>query len=187
MLTFLSVLLLMPQSAGSAARPYTAVRVETEYRIPGEQFHKRRESTIAVRSDGSTSETIGKYRQVVDLKSMQRTVVDGKAVAAAPLTAETAAEYKASHTGRCVDDSAARTDKMLGYQVQRRYREIDDKPAGLTLQIEEWLAPDLNCLALKKEVRAGKPGGTFERTNVIEVKSVKTGEPRADLFRMPSR
>jgi hypothetical protein len=69
-------------------------------------------------------------------------------------------------------------DRVAGYRVQKRTTTITQRHPGVS---EEWLAPDLNFLSLRRVLmRNGKV--TMTRTAV----SVQVGDPDKSVFALPS-
>lgn len=179
-------------SAQSKGRtPFTALKVTKLYDPNG--IHRDTEIYLyAVRSDGSNvlvKQMAGNQLQgtktITDVILKRKITVD-------PLTESTTTypirsdDYLLRFTrrpARCTDDPNPERGTILGYEVVKVTRRIED---ANIVTIEEWVAPALDCYPLRSVTSLRAKDGTPGPRNEHEVVVVIPGEPEASLFEVPS-
>ena len=150
-----------------------------------------RKSLLAVRADGSradlfleTNQKPDGKRKVTLLNERRQVMVDPSTESNTtyPLTAYSV--QKQSQRPACEPAAALEKGTILGYTVYRFSREDDYKQS--LVKWDEWLAPDLNCMALRSIsegiiAASGKPLGR----QTVEVTRIVLGDPSAELFAIP--
>lgn len=184
-------------SAPSHFTPFTATYTVTEYGAAGLLSPRRMDNgAFAARSDGSTvrllyrrSSTSAKpvvMRIVTDLSAGKRINIDpfSESTTTYPLSARQVASMAVPPTP-CVGEPAG---QILGYEVRSGVETISghDKLGPALDETEEtsWLAPALNCLALRTEASQFVAGEVVGR-RVESYTDVKLGEPDPGLFAIP--
>lgn len=174
--------------------PFTAVKIDTHYDAKGE-VSKTLQSLVGVRGDGSSVEVLSQTapdgrqvakKRLIDVMERKRMIIDGltDSVTTYFLSEKAAAHYAFKRLGTCVENAPSERSEMLGFSVEKRNSEIED--AGNLLKVEEWVSPDLNCMALRQVVRVGPPGGPFVVDTITDIASLTRGEPDRSHFAAPT-
>jgi hypothetical protein len=175
---------------GGTWTPLTAEMTIADY-APNGTATVTRKVVFAIRSDGSRAELFVETNGVRDGKRKIALVGKRQQLMIDPAT-ESITTYPLNdgalaHTIRkrsCVPQPGAESSSMLGHSVYRETREEDFKQS--LLRWDEWLAPDLNCMALRsKNEGVMAAGGQVIGRQIVEVTSVKVGEPAEELFAVP--
>lgn len=148
---------------------------------------------VAIRADGSTvrGRTLSKpgnrgiveQRSIRDLSSGEEIIVDGltESIMTTPIKPQHVEIEK--RVPKCpIQDSTVR-GSMVGYDVIRVVRDRPD-PVRF-VRFERWLAPALNCLALKEITYSGSTASDLRTASVKEVAKVTLGNPPSVLFEKP--
>jgi len=180
------------KSQQSGFTPFTATMESRSYNPDGtlSSSHQR---LYAVRSNGTKIEilkiptpdgrlTDGKSVTDLDAGLMVSAVEATESLITHPLRAETVAKYRRAPTA-CTSDPTAEHSKILGYDVVRVKREWH--VAGRFTLVDKWVAPALNCFALKSTSTGGAEGEPASYPYVQEVLFVLPGEPSPSLFEIP--
>jgi len=86
----------------------------------------------------------------------------------------------------CKVDSPEQFAQFIGYRTLKSTSKIITQPNGESFYDERWVAPDLDCLALKATHYRSKSGEPFATATVTEVTSITLGEPDPSLFEGPT-
>lgn len=86
----------------------------------------------------------------------------------------------------CVADSPEQVSQILDFRVLKSTSKTTSQPDGESFYHERWIAPDLNCLALKAIHYRSKGAGKFAVATLTEVTSITLGEPEPSLFEQPA-
>lgn len=177
------------------APAFTAVKTITSYDRATGEIAGAEQLLIAVRSDGSRAQvrtrtapdgTQHEQKTIIDVTARKRLLVDGltDSLTTYPLSEKAVLHYAVRPVPSCkgADEEAG---EMFGFPVRRREREVND--GGDTIHFEEWVAPELNCMVMKRVVRIGEPGGPLRLASVEEITTLTRGEPAASMFALPDR
>jgi len=174
----------------SEAPAFTAIRTITSYDKASGEIARTEQLLIAVRSDGSRAQvrtrtapdgTQHEQKTIIDVSARKRLLVDGltDSLTTYPLSEKAALHYAVRPVPSCrgADEEAG---EMFGFPVRRREREVND--GRDTIHFEEWVAPDLNCMVMKRVVRIED-----RLASVEEITTLTRGEPAASMFALPDR
>ncbi len=170
-------------------RPMTVRYVESHFRDSDGALTFQSQKVWAVRSDGSVVEPRlpgapdGRvYQQTIitDAAQGKRFVVDGitESVTTYVLKDESVQALRIPG-GRCLSEKGVEAESVFGYTTLRVDAPLADKT------IQQWLAPDLNCVPLRTTVSRMMPDGTPKVLLQREVVDIAFGEPDAALFAVP--
>ena len=173
-------------------KPFTALVSESRFGSNGQKTYEET-FTYAVRGDGSSARVVRRevhkgvafeMRELVDIAKKTRTVVDEASESKTSYALSDGYVSRVSPT--CEVPSGAVVSTVLGYQT---YRLIEDTrfPPNLIKSAERWVAPELNCFALRQRVCKVHVEGAVAPCNTREATSIVAGEPDTALFEVPSK
>jgi hypothetical protein len=177
------------QQTSAHFAPFTATILESRYRADGT---KRYEETItyAVRGDGSSVRAVRRevvkgaafeIKEIINAARKARIIVDQ--------ATESTTSYKLSGQElvppSCPIPANAETDTVLGYRVFK-VTQKRTAPPDLSGTRETWIAPDLDCFAMKAVSTRIHAAGTAAPRNTRLVTDVRPGEPAPALFNVPA-
>ncbi len=181
-------------------RPFSAVRSVAVFKGSGALASTVSTRTVAVRSDGSRVELLafedpsgaGKgadlYRKkIIDARGKRWVVVEplGESVTTYPLPTH-AVDFLTSKVPSVCNENPVPAGQMLGFRAV--YAEsMNDVLAGnekTHVTIRSWLAPDLNCFALRRELLIVAGGKQVGKT-VESIIGLTEGEPAEWFFEVP--
>lgn len=161
--------------------PFTAQVTGTYYQHPTGEVVKVVESVSARRADGSRADMWldGRQRIVLGIHQKQRVSIDPltESITTYPLSDRSVTSFTHVVPG-CTEDANAEHTSLLGYDV---VKSVDTKGV---YRVENWLAPKLDCLALKSTVLLEVNGSMLPFT-VVEAHSIAVGDPDQTLFEIP--
>jgi len=169
-----------------AVQPFIAQRTDVAVarRADGERnFGNTR--TVAVRRDGSVSETVqdsatgapARVQIIHNASSGEQVITDERTKTKTTwYLSKDAMDKRTIHPVSSCKGSAA--GKMLEYDVY--LDEVDEQIGDVKSHKKSWLAPVLNCFPLRYEVVNESNGGVFSETRVVT--SVALEEPPTALF-----
>jgi hypothetical protein len=176
-------------------RPFTATIVERMYAGDATAPVHVENYISAVRGDGSQVKDFkrqvmpnggwGDMRVISDLSARRRTTVDPstESVTTYPYSDKAAARL-ATPPSACSSNANAPHATLLGYDTVMVQTALPGAP-GETRELTQWLAPALNCFALKETMTFHQPDSASSRTTT-EAVLVKVGEPSKSLFDIPA-
>ena len=191
-ISFFSVKKVVVSAQGRVA--LTATEQKTTYdRTTGNA--RVRTVVHAIRGDGSAVEawSVAKpgnntgtamKRRIIDLASAEEVAIDGltESTTTTPIPTQTLNYYRMQP--KCTTSASPMRATLLGYEV---VRIIDERKTSTRLiRREEWRAPALDCLVLKKMVSFGKTEADLSISNINEVVEIKVGEPSPTFFTKPT-
>jgi hypothetical protein len=148
-----------------------------------------------IRSDGSIAEEwsvaapgnntrSALQRRIIDLSNSEEVSIDGltESTTSAPIAAQMVNYHRIAP--KCAISASSLRGNMLGYEVVRNV--VDRKTASRLIRTEEWLAPALDCLVMKKTISFGKAEADLHISNINEIVEIKIGEPSPALFERPT-
>jgi hypothetical protein len=162
-------------------------------REPNTAPYKVEYKIVALRADGSRAEwrevqspagAIAVQREISDLPSGTRILLDGltnsRVVYRFPEDTVAVARMRRNCPG------SADGERILGYEVSRQVEERQDEKHDQLVRSEAWLAPSLDCVALRERRTVQSKGQSTWTTNLREVVSVAIGEPDPKYFAVPA-
>ncbi len=199
-LTFLSILgsfVVVRTTRGQTEQraPFTAVVVENFYKYPSLQPASQVVTKFATKADGSNVKireealsdgTTNEIKGLIDVPS--KTGATTEALTHSVTTVHyddiSIARYSKKPSA-CTADSPTESTEILGYTV---LKSTHDAPviAGVQRRTVSWVAPALDCYALKGTMFVSKDGGPLLPVTLTEVTSLAPGEPDPALFAIPS-
>ena len=170
-------------------RPMTVRYVESHFRDSDGTLMSQSQKVWAVRSDGSVVEPrfstapdgqMYQQRIITDAAQGKRIVVDGitESITTYVLT-DRAVRALRTPGGGCLNRKGEEAEPVFGYATVRVEMPLADKT------VQEWLAPELNCVPLRSTLSKLMPDGTQRVLVRREVGDVAFGEPDAALFTAP--
>jgi len=170
---------------------FTAMMRQTLFRFPSGVFVRTDNDIIAVRADGSRVTTYQRsdpggrslgMRVIEDSqKKMRVSIIDLVASTTTMPLASLRIKKLTEVPATCGAQPGAPTNVFHGVSAVRVLTGDSN-----SLHREEWRAPSLSCLAVKKTVFHKSADGKDVITNEVELMDVKIGEPDAALFNVPS-
>lgn len=126
---------------------------------------------------------IGPKRIIVDVKKRQRVAVDPptESLTTYPLS-QKAVDTMVNSLFACSDDPAGEHKIFKGYRAVKVTRESNT--GNVKLQYENWIVPELGCLALNSTVTRYQKG-VLQAHKYKVVTALKLGEPDSTLFELP--
>jgi hypothetical protein len=175
--------------------PFTAVVVDTLYKYPSGEYATQLTTKFAIRSDGSNVRirqevladgTTNEIKGLLDVPAKAGMTTDELTHSITTVHYDDASLAKyTTKPGSCAVDSPAESAQILGYTVLKSTREGPKTPDGERRTVR-WVAPALDCYALKKTLLIAKAGGPLLPVTLSEVRSIVPGEPDPSLFAIPA-
>jgi hypothetical protein len=174
-------------------KPFTAVMVQRHY-MPGAVEPDHIENYIhAVRSDGSwvnvfdrqlANHEWGEVRVVLDVPSRKRVIIDPstESLVSYPLS-ENGVRIRVTSPASCLSKANSGRATLMGYDV---LKVSDDFPANgdEIRRSERWLAPGLDCFAVKETNTYGSASALNRTTR--DALYITIGEPDPKLYQIPA-
>jgi hypothetical protein len=176
--------------------PFTAQVTHRLFKYPSGEFAMSLDETIAIRSDGSfakireRADNTGQpytIRGVTDLAAKKDFTADGltRSITSGPVQAAVAASA-ARKPSACKVDVPGESSQLLGYKVLKSTSPTITRIGGEIRYNVSWVAPDLDCYALKTVTYRQLPGKPLMAATVTQVLRVVPGEPDQSLFAAPA-
>ena len=175
-----------------SVQPFTATMKEVRFDAAGTE-RTTEVYTYAVRSDGSSMKVANRefpdgkryaMRIVMDLSQHKRISIDPATQSITTYALpESVMKKSTDELSSCVGAGLTAGPKVVGFETV--HRSITHGKGSNAKSIgEEWVAPALNCFALK--LVTYKHGDTTGPHNEVEAVAVAIGEPDAALFQAPT-
>ncbi|MCW5980709.1 MAG: hypothetical protein KIT09_21695 [Bryobacteraceae bacterium] len=170
---------------------FTVQEIKSVYRPDG-SVGMRMESTMAVREDGSRATVSAvqapdgawrELRSITDTIAGRKTDVDGitESTTTYELTAGELAQ--ARNAARACSEAGGERGRALGFEV---VKITEDLAQGSLARIENWLAPELDCYALRSKAYVRSADGSLRLTQEMQARWVQVGAPDESLFAIPA-
>jgi hypothetical protein len=187
------------QTVPAHAIAFTALQFQATYLGSGAIPVRTETKTFAVRGDGSTAELLHRndpagskktfyIKKIMHVADKRLVVVEpfGESTTTYPLLDNAIDVFSAKPaTDKCDGEP---TGELLGHAVWRAESKIGSENTGPVLdeiRTTDWLAPQLGCFPLKREVRFFKNG--VEVQHILETSvSLTEGEPESWMFEIPA-
>jgi hypothetical protein len=188
----------MPVFAQSGRAEFTATMSTKRYDAKGTEYANF-STIIAQRKDGSTSTFREGFQFGQTSKNASIRLVDElkeihayhgvKSKFTTRLSPERAQQLSAPVDSACpaVAGSVQSTPQpgtLFGFGIMRKIQHVSESE-GKTVVIENWLAPALDCLPMRKTVQLSDASGAVIHREVDEVANVALGQPTPALFTLP--
>lgn len=179
-------------SAGEEGRQPLVVTKRTSFLDPSGVERLQHINTIAYRQDGSyaifrrvrtESGPLGDVAEVVNVRDGSRTLIDYSTQSVSTTKLPEGAAARLALKPSCGELTSRKGAEIQEFQGFEAVREVFEKNGN---RIERWVAPELDCVAMKEIQTEIEPNGQEGSSNIIEVLSVQLGEPLSQLFEVPS-
>jgi hypothetical protein len=183
---------LVSQASSSSAGPLTIRVSEQFYRYPSGEFVRSEERISARGVDGSLIERrwvkspAGEMVQqlsITDPAAGTRVVLDG--LTHSKTTYKLSPQEKQANARFTTTCDGPVVGRVIGYEVVQVERPLPGPP-GEDRKLRSWLAPVLNCVALKEVALMAPAGSPLQQVNVREVVEVTQAPPDPALFAIPA-
>lgn len=173
--------------------PFTAVMVQRDYEPNALEPDHVENYIYGRKEDGSWVKVFkrefpdGQWRDVrvvFDLATRRRVTIDPATESVVTYAVRSGEPGGLAAGVACTSQTGAERGRILGYEVIRAHREFA-RGAGEVWQQDSWLAPALNCFALKESATYGPPLAPYRSTR--EALWVAAGAPDASWFEVPPR
>ncbi|HLJ14172.1 MAG TPA: hypothetical protein VKV15_06720 [Bryobacteraceae bacterium] len=192
----LSSVIVLVRAQAPTHVPFTAHIMYTLFKYPSGELGRSFDETVAIRPDGSSvkvhqrTDKMGQtytIRGVRDLSAKRDFTADEltRSITSAPLLPALAASA-AQKLSACKVDVPGASSQILGYKVLQSTSPTSTRIGGEILYDISWVAPDLDCFALKVVTYRQLPGKPLMAATVKRVRSVVPGEPDPSLFAAPA-